>query len=158
MYISRADVCEGMLRLGIDYVYSSHRLGTQSSISQVLNDNVGTVRDIISTHSKECVRQVFQLLCSYYLPSCGNATHTESPSSICEEECVYVQETCRGTWQAIVLVFNDLDPFLICEDTSQLIFPLPNCCTGAGIIIPSPTSELNFSLSIYEDVRGMNVS
>jgi hypothetical protein len=36
-------------------------------------------------------------------------------------------------------VFDNLDPFLTCDDTSQLLFPLPNCCTGAGIKLPPGT-------------------
>ena len=29
-------------------------------------------------------------------------------------------------------MFTD-PPFIDCDDTSQLLFPLPHCCTGAGI-------------------------
>ena len=135
-------MCEGILRLGTDYVYVSNTLGTQSSIAQLLNRNIETAKDIIATHDVDCLELVSRLICSYYLPLCGNATHLQSPSSICKEECSHVQETCSATWQAIMLAFDDLDPFLDCEDTSRIIFPLPSCCNGAGIVLQqSPTGE-----------------
>ena len=135
-------MCEGILRLGTDYVYVSNTLGTQSSIAQLLNRNIETAKDIIATHDVDCLELVSRLICSYYLPLCGNATHLQSPSSICKEECSHVQETCSATWQAVMLAFDDLDPFLDCEDTSRIIFPLPSCCNGAGIVLQqSPTGE-----------------
>ena len=107
-----------------------------------LNRNIETAKDIIATHDVDCLELVSRLICSYYLPLCGNATHLQSPSSICKEEFSHVQETCSATWQAVILAFDDLDPFLDCEDTSRIIFPLPSCCNGAGIVLQqSPTGE-----------------
>ena len=138
MYADETQVCKDVLRLGVDYVYVSNNLGTQSSISEALNKNIESVRELIDTHSQECVTQVFRVLCLYFLPMCGNATFIHSPNSICREECSQVEDTCSATWQAAML---DIDPALTCEDTSQLIFPLPNCCTGAGIQLPTSSSE-----------------
>lgn len=141
MYAAETAVCEDFLRLGTDYVYVSNTLGTQSSISEYLNDNIETARNLIAIHSEECLEQVFRLLCFYYLPPCGNATHLQSPSSICQEECLHVQETCSATWEAVTLAFTRLEPVLNCSDTSNIIFPLPNCCTGAGVQFSSSTGE-----------------
>ena len=118
-------------------MYVSNKLENQSSISKALNRNIDNARDLIATHSQECVNQVFRLLCLYYLPECGNATNIHSPTSICQEQCSHVKETCAPTWQAAMLAFNDIEPSLMCEDTSQLLYPLPNCCTGAGIQLSS---------------------
>ena len=142
MYTAETQVCKDVLRLGVDYVYISNKLENQSSISKALNANIDNARDLIATHTQECVNQVFRLLCLYYLPGCGNATNIHSPTSICQEECSHVQETCAPTWQAAMLAFNDIEPSLMCEDTSQLLYPLPNCCTGAGIQLSSDTTGI----------------
>ena len=139
MYRETTEVCAGILRLGIDYVYVTKRLGTQNNISLSLNKNIEAARELISTHNEECMAQVLSLLCAYYLPPCGNATHPQPPPSICKEECGYVQESCRATWQAAALAFGSMKPVLSCDDTSKLLYPLPHCCTGAGILLPKPS-------------------
>lgn len=137
VYEHPVDVCA--LRLGVDYVYVSNRLGgTQNSISTVLNEIIESV-DLIATHDKDCVDQVYRLICHYYLPTCGNFTHFIPPSSLCQEECNYVKDNCEATWRAADITFTDL-PFIDCDDTAQLLSPLPNCCTGAGIET-TPTSN-----------------
>ena len=133
-------MCNDPLRLGVDYVYVSNKLGgSQNSISTLLNDKIQSVKDIIATHDMDCVDQVFKLMCHYYLPPCGNSTHFMLPPSLCEEECIYVKNGCRATWQAAAIVFTD-PSFIDCDDTSHLLCPLPNCCTDAGIIRPESTS------------------
>ena len=146
VYDFQADVCNGALTLRSDNVYISNRLGhTQRSISELLNDKIQSVENLIASHDKDCVEQVYRVICHYYLPPCGNVTHPLPPSSLCREECVYVEETCQTTWQAAQIVFTD-PPFIDCEDTSQLLSPLPHCCTGASIEfsnIPESTSAFN---------------
>lgn len=139
MYTSEVKVCASVLKLGIDFVYSSNRLGTQSAISNAMNDNSQSFQDIVGMHDTECVQQVLRLVCLYYLPPCGNATHVSSPSSICQEECSVIQQTCSATWQAATLAYNSLAPFLNCNKTFEVLFPLPNCCTAAGIQLDKTT-------------------
>ena len=123
------------------YIYTASGLGTQSSISETLNKDLASARALISTLDKYCIELVFQLVCAYYLPSCGNATHPHSPSSICQEECTYVQQSCLPAWQAAVLVFRTImEPFLSCDNTSHLLHPISHCCTGAGIQLPTPST------------------
>ena len=140
VYTSPTDVCSDSLRLGIDYVYTASGLGTQSNISETLNKDLASARAFISTHDEDCIELVLQLVCAYYLPSCGNATHPHSPSSICQEECTYVQQSCLATWQAAGLAFRSMEPFLSCDDTSHLLHPISHCCTGAGIQLPTPST------------------
>ena len=140
VYTSPTEVCSDSLRLGIDYVYTASGLGTQSSISETLNNDLASAREFISTHDEDCIELVLQLVCAYYLPSCGNATHPHSPSSICQEECTYVQQSCLATWQAAGLAFRSMEPFLSCDDTSHLLHPISHCCTGAGIQLPTPST------------------
>ena len=133
-------MCNHLLRLGVDFVYVSNKLGgSQNNISTLLKDKIQSVKDIIATHDMDCVDHVYRVICHYYLPTCGNFTHSILPSSLCQEECIYVQDNCQDTWQVVKLAF--IDPqFIDCDDTSHLIFPLPNCCTGLGIELPSSTS------------------
>ena len=147
MYEFQANVCNGTLRLRYDNVYISNRLGsTQSTISALLNERIQRVQAIIAKHDKDCVEQVYRVICQYYLPSCGNFTHLLPPTSLCQEECVHVQGNCGATWQAAEIVF--IDPtFIDCDDTSQLLFPLPNCCTGAGIKLPTESTLLTSILA-----------
>ena len=134
VYSSQAEVCTGILTRGVDFVYISNRLdGTQDKISQLLNDKIKDLEDIIATHDKDCVDLVFSVVCYYYLPTCGNFTHPLPPSSLCQEECLHVQNNCPATWQAAKIAFTD-PPFIDCGDTTELLFPLPNCCTGANIL------------------------
>ena len=44
-----------------------------------------------------------------------------------------VQEKCQITWDAILLAFRSVDPIIDCNDTSSVLFPIPHCCTGAGL-------------------------
>ena len=131
MYKSETDVCDGIVRPDVDYVYASFRLGDQSTIAQLLNENVKNITTL--THTEYCVKEVFRVLCYFYLPPCGDSTHLAPPPSICQEECHTVQKECNTTWNT---VFKNLDPILDCSDTSMLLFPVPHCCTGAGLGLP----------------------
>ena len=84
MYKSETAVCEGVVRLGIDHVYARSRLGDQNTISQLLNENLETVVTVIADHDDVCVNRVLRVLCNFYLPPCGNATHPAPSSSICQ--------------------------------------------------------------------------
>ena len=44
-----------------------------------------------------------------------------------------VQEKCRATWNSVLLTVSDRDLIVNCNDTSILLFPVPHCCTGAGL-------------------------
>ena len=130
-YTGGVEVCEGVVRPAYDHIYIPASYGNQSNISTTLNNKIRRSHEVFATHDKDCVDQVFRVLCHYYLPPCGNFTHPLPPSSICQEECAQVQSKCPETWQTAGLLASY--PFINCDYTSQWLFPLPNCCTGAGI-------------------------
>ena len=132
MYKSEIAICDGVLRLDVDHVYARSSIGNQSTITQLLNQNFNQIQTVTAGHSDDCVRKVFRTLCNFYLHPCGNSTHPVPPSSICLEECKMVQDKCQLTWDAVML-FLTLDPIIYCNDTSQLLFPVPHCCTDAGL-------------------------
>ena len=132
-YIWESDICTGSLKIGVDLVYTKLELGIQSTISDKLNKRKQYVETIIGDHDEDCVKQVYKVFCHYYLPPCGNITHPAPPSSICQEECQMVQDKCQRTWDALQLAFKDIEPVIDCSETSKFLFPVPQCCTGAGI-------------------------
>ena len=132
VYISQTTVCDRVLRPDSDYVYARSTLGDQSAIALLLNKNIETV--IAGDGDQECMNLVFRALCHYYLPPCGNSTHTTFPSSLCPKECRMVQSKCGTMWNTILSAFNTTtNPVIQCNDTSKFLFPVPNCCTDAGL-------------------------
>ena len=126
-------MCNGVIRPNIDYVYASFRLGDQSKIAELINKNIKDLERAIADHDDVCVKQVFRVVCYFYLPPCGNSSHFARPTSICQEECHMVQTKCRKTWDIALLAFKTIDPVIHCNDTSRLLFPVPHCCTDAGL-------------------------
>ena len=133
MYTSETTICDNVLRSGIDYVYAKTKLGDQDAISQLLNEKTNDIETLIGDHNNDCIKQVFRVFCHFYLPPCGNSTHPVPPSSICQEECQIVQNNCHKTWVTLFLAFKNVDPIIQCNDTSRLLFPVPHCCTDAGL-------------------------
>ena len=70
---------------------------------------------------------------------------------------MYVQKSCHTTWLAAKLALID-PPFINCDDTSHLIFPLPNCCTGAGIKLPSHTLSTSEVIIVESVSPNSNIS
>ena len=46
-----------------------------------------------------------------------------------------VENACPLEWDALRLHLRDYR-FIDCNDTSALLFPVPNCCTGVGVQTP----------------------
>ena len=145
LYTSNTTVCDYMLNSGIDYVYASFKLGSQTTISHLLNEAVKKVEQLIDNRDEDqCIKQVFRVLCHFYLPPCGNSTHPVPLSSICQEECQIVQEMCKITWKAFDLALRDKS--IDCSDTSRLLFPVSHCCSDAGLDLPhTSTSTVTYS-------------
>ena len=130
-YVREIKECSDALRFGIDYVFISNSLGTQTNIGTALDE---IALPLLASEDEECLQKMYKVICHYYLPPCGNITHHPFlPSSLCQEECSYVQSTCPTLWQAATVALSDFSSFINCSSTSQLLFPLPNCCTSAGV-------------------------
>ena len=59
-----------------------------------------------------------------------------------------VQRRCHKTWSILLLALKSVDPFssLQCNDTSRLLFPVPHCCSDAGLDLPyTSTSTVAYS-------------
>ena len=73
-------------------MYARSSLGNQSTIAALLNARAMDGESPIAGDDEDCVEQVHRILCHYYLPPCGNATHHVPPSSICQKDCLIVQD------------------------------------------------------------------
>ena len=124
-------MCNDVLSAGVDYVFISKSYGSQENISQFLEFN--TPHSLLT--DGYCRKQVYQIICNYYLSPCGSEGSELSPSSICPEECAVVENACPLEWDAMKVCFKDYG-FIDCNDTSAVLFPLPNCCTGVGVQEP----------------------
>ena len=140
--MASAGICENVRNIGTDFVYISHKLaGNQSSTVTVLNEKLEKAKLAFSSQEKSCIDLVLKIACHYYLPSCGTLTDYHPPNSVCEEECEYVKSECSQIWYTALLAFEIPLSFISCDDTSKLLYPLPNCCTGAGIELPKEKSQ-----------------
>ena len=126
-YKGGVEVCNDVLS-DVDYVFITKSHGSQENISHFLETNIP--HSLLTDDN--CREMMFQLICHYYLIPCGSEGSELPPSSICREECSMVESTCPSAWQALRLGLEDYK-FISCDDTSALLFPLPNCCTGVGI-------------------------
>ena len=168
--IGETDVCANFLGPGINSVFLSHSLlgvhnntttfldefiqillGVHNNTITFLDEFIQNVSNISNTTDKPCMEMVSRVICHYYLPPCGNITHPLPPSSLCQEECTYVQTVCEDTWMAVASVFGS-DQFIDCNDTSQLLFPIPSCCTGAGIELPQSSKPASSSTILSESL------
>ena len=132
-------MCNDVLSAGVDYVFISKSYGSQENISQFLEFN--TPYSLLT--DDYCRKQVYQIICNYYLSPCGSNGSELPPSSICPEECSVVENACPLEWDAMKVGLRDYG-FIDCNDTSALLFPLPNCCTGVGV--QEPVTEHGQSL------------
>ena len=89
VYTGYAVACNDVINIGIDSVYITKSLGTQNDISKILNVNLQN--SLFVNHDKDCVNQVFRIICHYFLPPCGTVTNSLPPSSVCQEECSQVR-------------------------------------------------------------------
>ena len=126
-YRGGVEVCNDVLS-DEDYVFITKSHGSQENISHFLETNIP--RSLLP--DDKCRDLVFHLICHYYLIPCESEGSELPPSSICPEECSMVESTCTTAWEALRLRLEEYK-FISCEDTSALLFPLPNCCTGVGI-------------------------
>ena len=81
-------------------------------------------------------------LCYYYFPPCGNVTHFEPPSSLCESACrCFVDNICQQEWIQALQFFSNHADFLMriqidvmnCSRVDFTFQQLPHCCSDAGI-------------------------
>ena len=126
-YTGGIEICNDIFTVGMDYVFITAKHSSQNNMSMVLKQNLPTHLELIArSDASFCYDQLVRLICKYYLSPCGTEM---PPHSICAEDCYSVQRNCPTAWEAIQ---QGSEKFINCSNTSALLFPLPNCCTGVG--------------------------
>ena len=88
-----------------------------------------------------CLEEARKILCHYYLPTCGNETVFEPPTSVCEETCEYLRYLCPMEFEGLAEYFRirdaDLRPLGVtminCSNTGDYLDPLDHCCSTLDI-------------------------
>ena len=129
-------LCEGVYQKGRDYVYISKQMTSvdYSKILNVIGDREQFFKENNSTHI--CTNPLLRMICHYYLPPCGNSTHFEPPTSVCEDACELLSEICPS------LLGNFQDRLMSAtgdqlECSTSILEPLPHSCSNLGFHVPS---------------------
>ena len=130
-----------------DYVYIPNTL--RRTQSQTMIANILSRIEISNTSgAAECRDNTLRIICHHFYIPCGRNGTLYPPTSICQEECSHVRDTCLAIWsRAILRIAQQLPGPVVnidCEAPGSALAPLPSCCTGAGVII-LPTSELKLT-------------
>ena len=129
-YEGGIDICNEVFTAGVDYVFITKAHESQMMIAEFLESSIP--RSILLSKDDNCRKQVYAIVCNYFLIPCGNENVQHPPTSICSEECSIVEQACPSSWEVLTLGFREYR-FINCSDTSSNLFPLPSCCTGVGI-------------------------
>ena len=123
--------CDILYTPGVDYVYTKYG-GVHLNLA-----GIGSfAKALLSVINNMCSKSITKVWCHILLPPCGNSSVFEPPSSVCEETCSYVRNTCDDGWNLLVLYIKDKTNGLIpinCSNTGEYLDPLPYCCSDVGI-------------------------
>ena len=89
------------------------------------------------------MREVRRILCHYFLPTCGNVTSFEPPTSVCDYVCKYLESVCPQVIDEIRIYFETNEKKLAprgltminCSNTGEYLPPNQHCCTNLDIEI-----------------------
>ena len=124
-------LCEEVYQKGKDYVYISN-LETIDYYTNLLNA-IGATEQVLKENfiNDNCTSKIMRTICHYYLPPCGNSTHFEPPTSVCEAVCDLLSEEC----ELLLSVFQQQLMELTGDNFNcsiSIIDPLPHSCTNLG--------------------------
>ena len=130
-------LCEGVYQKGKDYVYISKQK-TADYYAKLLNVIGETEHLLRKTFvENECTDPFLRMICHYYLPPCGNSTHFEPPTSVCEYACELQSEKCH--------FFLDNFQHRLTGDqlncSTSILDPLPHSCSNLGYDISSKSQR-----------------
>ena len=131
-------LCEGVYQKGRDYVYISKQK-TAVDYSNILNV-IGYTENLFKEEfsTDECTNPLLRMICHYYLPPCGNSTHFEPPTSVCEAACKL--QTQSEKCQSLLGNFQDRLKSATgdqLECSTSILDPLPHSCSNLGFNVSS---------------------
>ena len=131
--------CDAIYESGVDYIYVSYER-FDGSFSRFMHVIQKFGFQLLST-LESCYDTALKVICHYYLPPCGNATHFKPPTSVCSDTCHKLQDLCPLEWDLVVKTFEqnmiileeDGLLFIECDNPGLYLHPLPHCCSNAGV-------------------------
>ena len=134
--------CIGLYETGVDYVYVPNTRN-EGSLAQVIDDMTEFGLRLIQPLLDCAPVEIERLLCHYYHPPCGNATHFQPPTAVCPEVCNATRQMCPNEWATVVNNFLVAEiyinlrglQFINCEFPGQHLPPFPHCCVDFGFNI-----------------------
>lgn len=129
--------CNTLYAAGVDYVYINFQR-MSVSFDEYLTQ-VEMLWQSTTMMPGRCLEFTRQAVCHFYVPSCGNSTLFEPPSSLCMETCNSLADTCPFEWEQMVNYFETnhtiLSPIALidCNNTGEFLNPVPHCCVDLGV-------------------------
>ena len=145
-YKGNIEFCNTVLVASVDYVFVISTLESQDAIAELIEN---TTTHIVTSSDLYCREQMQRIICNYYLMPCDGRNTELSPTSICPAECLAVQSACPQSWMLMQTQLSKYASCINCSDTAALLHPLPNCCTGVGISLPSTPSGTDAGVLQY---------
>ena len=127
-------LCDNFYTSGVDYIYVPNTRNN-GRYSRLMKDIINFAPILLARLDK-CYEPALRIICHFYLPPCGNSTSFELPTSVCEETCMRVQESCGQEWESVLEMFRqnrialeiEGTAFIDCENTGKHLSPLPHNC------------------------------
>ena len=135
----RGTLCDDLYIQDVDYSYVFIPYNRGGGDLKYFLGFVDDAELVFSFVPEICIDEAKLVICHYFLPTCGNSTVFESPTSICEDTCNYLRSLCPVEWEQ-VSQFLDSQPFLKgigftminCSNTGEYL-PPSHCCEDLGI-------------------------
>ena len=145
-YEGRFELCNDFFDAADDFVYVTQERMSQMEIANELS----MIESALSLASASCQELVLRVVCHYYFIPCGRNGTQFPPTSICSEECSFVQSNCLSVFNAIEVILDDTGmDFIDCTNPASVLNPLPSCCTGVGVVIPGKILPSGIIITSY---------
>ena len=134
-YTGNSVTCNQIFTEGVDYVYIPYSRGRADQQQILLNKLETAIGSVILVASDRCRNLFSRFLCNTFFFDCGteDSFRPRAPTSVCPEECNFVQRECPVLWEALQSSLLSGFDFANCSTVGQALEPLPHCCTDAGL-------------------------
>ena len=137
--ISSPTPCDDLYEPGVDYVFVP--ADRSRGIYSRLMEDIAMFGNFLLEDLAECYELARRVLCHYYFPLSGNATHFHPPTTVCPDQCRSIEKLCPDEWAAVVKKYGDNNVIISseglqlidCDFPGRHLSPLPHCCSDLGL-------------------------
>ena len=134
--------CDVLYEQGVTYVYLSNRRAN-GDLRKYIDIFDETQLFFNTSVPPQCLTEARKILCHYFLPTCGNSTVFQPPTSVCKEMCWHLQNLCPIAFDQLATYFRGNSAMLAplgvtminCSNTGEYVDPLEHCCSDLDITI-----------------------